>query len=189
MRKTYTILGLVAIVLLVSPAINFADEFPTAVPTVTGQSDGKAPVVKLDGDWKVVYAEMAGKIADNKNFANIKIKNNVVTCKHEGKEKTFRLEFGPHHMIRCTMQEGERTITQPTEQRVPPTHHGVYIASQEYFCLSLNKGPDRRFGNREDAKERLALPRAPESWEGHQPHGCDLVIILQRAGTVLAESK
>jgi uncharacterized protein (TIGR03000 family) len=164
-----------------------------ATPSQTGRDDEKMPLLKLDGTWTAVYVEMDGKKVDNKDFTNVTIKNNVVTCRHNGKEKTFRMEFGPHHMIRCTQQSGDNAITEPTEQRVAHTHHGVYVASHDYFCVSLNKGMDRRFGGsagaRDDGKGREAQPTAPERWEGHGPYGAGMVIILRRAGTASAASR
>lgn len=158
-----------------------------------GKSGGKMPNLKIDGEWTAVYVEMDGKKVENKNFSNVTIRNNVVTCRHDGKEKTFRLEFGPHHMIRCTEQGNDNAITEPTEQRGTHTHHGVYVASQDYFCVSLNKGTDRRFsgssGAVEDGKGRGIQKGAMDRWEGHGLYGSDMVIILRRAGTTNAASR
>jgi len=142
-----------------------------------GANQAKMPMIKLDGQWTAVYVEMDGRKIENKDFTNVTIKNNVVTCRHEGKEKSWKLEFGPHHMIRSTEMSGSATATssesgqsstqgasntqqgnraqqgnstqqgsstQGGSSKGMHTHHGVYIASQEYFCLSMHKGMDRR---------------------------------------------
>lgn len=151
------------------------------------------PHLKLDGEWTPIYVEMEGKKVDLKSFTNVTIINNILTCRHDGKEKTIRLEFGPNHMIRCTEQNGEKAATDPVEKRGSHTHHGIYLGSQDYFCLSLNKGMDKRFGAaagaREESKDRDAQPRALDRWEGRGPHGADMVIILRRAGTTNTESR
>ena len=109
----------------------------------------KMPVQKLDGEWAITYAEIDGKKMEGKGFTEVTIKNNVVSCRHDGKTKSWRLEFGPHNMIRCTeMIDGKNTVS-PEDKRDPNekgyyTHYGVYIASPEYFCLAMNRGMDRR---------------------------------------------
>ena len=100
--------------LMLSVALLFS-----AFPQETGQNtpqrtDGKMQTQKIDGEWTAVYVEMDGKNLESKGFTNVQIKNNVITCSHEGKEKSWRLEFGPHHMVRSTEQGGDRTATSTT---------------------------------------------------------------------------
>jgi hypothetical protein len=140
----------------------------------------KTGIVNISGDWTAVYVEMNGKAVDLKKFTNIKIKDNVVTCQHEGNLQTYRLEFGPHNMIRCT--EESASTAQPTEKRTAHTHHGVYIASHNYLCFNMKKGTDKRF---ETPVEQRAPGKAPR-FEGQGPVGADLVIILRRTGAVIA---
>ncbi len=142
-----------------------------------GRTDGKMQTQRIDGEWTAVYVEMDGKKLESKGFTNVSIKNNVVTCNHDGKAKSWRLEFGPHHMVRSTEQDGERTGTststqegtqnnnqaanQPNDRnnqgiKSGHTHYGVYVASQDYLCLSFDKGSDHRF-------------RAGEGREGTRP--------------------
>lgn len=165
-------------------------ESPTSLPAAeqAGKGDGKLPMIKIDGEWTAVYAEMDGQKVEIKKLTNVIIKNNVVTCNQDGKPKSFLLEFGPHQMVRCTEQNAAKPLEQPTEQRGTHTHHGVYIASQDYLSLSLNKGIDRRTpGVREEGKERDAQPRAA-GW-GMGPHGSDMVLILRRAGVASADAR
>jgi hypothetical protein len=144
--------------------------------------EGKTDIVNINGDWTAVYVEMDGKAVDLKKFTNIKIKDNIVTCQHDGTLRTYRMEFGPHHMIRCT--EENVPITQPTEKRVAHTHHGVYIASHNYLCFNMNKGVDKRFPA---AAERTAgKSPAFNRWESHGPVGSDFVIVLRRTGAAIA---
>jgi hypothetical protein len=146
------------------------------------KAEQEMPAIKVDGEWTVVYAEMDGKPADNKSFSAVTIKNNVVTCRHDGKEKSWRVEFGPHHLIRCTEQVDGKTPA-PAEKGAH-THHGVYVASQEYLCVAMNKGMERRPGTAPGAAEQERNPR-PGTALGQSdqaPHGAQFVLILRRAG-------
>jgi len=149
--------------------------------------DPRMPMVNLDGQWTVIYAEMGGKKIDNKDITQVTIKNNVVTCRHNGKEKSWHLHFGPHHMIRCTetvdgkLPAAAAAEAQPSEGKSHHSHHGVYIASHDFFCLSLNKGHDRRFSTEQPVSDgrqaREDRPRTPRA------DGAHFVLILQRSSS------
>jgi len=148
-----------------------------------GKGNQNLPAVKLDGEWTVTYAEMDGKKIDTKGITQVMIKNDVVTCKHEGVEKSWRLQFGPHHMVRCTEQIDGKSSVDKTQH----THHGMYIASQEYFCLSMNKGMDQRNfttgQGREDAPQKERNPQAgtqQQRFGETTPTGANFVLILHR---------
>lgn len=168
------------------------------------KDDGKMAMQKIDGDWTVTYAEMDGKKLEGKGFTQVTIKNNVVTCKHDGKEKSWHLHFGPHHMVRCTEQtDGKTTADAIQEKRDPAdkghhTHHGIYIASQEYFCLSMHKGRDhrhftateRRDGEqRKDEKGKDQPGTAAHFGGEHGPHGAHFVLILHRSSSPTSGSR
>jgi len=166
------------------------------VPTETG---GKLPTIKLDGDWTVVHVEMDGKKLDNKGFTQVTIKDNIVTCLHDGKEKSWRLQFGPHHFVRCTEMSGGKPATDVAKDLGDPTdktyhtHHGVYVASQDYFCLALHKGRDRRAFNpteRRDgdqgktpADQGKPQPDMMQRFGEFGPHVDHFVLILHRSGS------
>ncbi len=169
-----------------------------ATPQPRGNIDEKMPVQKIDGDWMVVYAEKDGKKLEGKGFTEVTIKNNVVTCRHEGKEESWKMDFGPHNMIRCTeMINGKVNpeLTQDkrdTNEKGYHTHYGVYIASPDYFCLSLNKGRDRRsFSSTETSTgERGAAIQAGNMQRfGQEPHASHFVVVLRRTGTQTSSSR
>ncbi|HZZ81856.1 MAG TPA: hypothetical protein VFE62_25370 [Gemmataceae bacterium] len=135
----------------------------------------KAKTINIDGDWTALYVEMEGKPADLKGFTDIKIKKNVITCMHNGKLRTFRMQFGPHHMVRCT--EENMPITQPTENRTSHTHHGVYVASRNYLSFSMTKGAETA---------RSEARGAVSGWTKEGPVGADMVIVLRRSGADIA---
>jgi hypothetical protein len=183
---------LTVVVLLMSYATVSAQ-----APQGSNQPKGeRSQPVKLDGEWTVQYAEMDGKVIENRSVTNVTIKNNTVTCKHDGKEKTWRLEFGPHHMVRCVEQIEGKTTSDTGDKRQPDakghhSHHGVYIASQEYFCLCMNKGMDRRPSatsgtERPNGGVPPAQPRQPAPGFGNGEHGpmsSAFVLILRRNST------
>lgn len=175
--------------------ISIALVIPTFVQTPNqpqrGKSDDKMSVQKLDGAWTVTYAEKDGKKLDIKSFTEVTIKNNVATCRHEGKEKSWRMEFGPHNMIRCTeMIEGKPSLELPQEKRDVNekgfhTHYGVYIASPDFFCLGLNKGTDHRnftATERREGEARAAQPGAMPRFGEQGAMGSHFVVILHRVG-------
>lgn len=146
----------------------------------------------LDGDWTVLYAEMEGQKLDGKGFTHVRIKDNVVTCNHGGQEKSWRLEFGPHHRVRCT-ELSDNTGTVATENRkrgdqATHSHHGVYIASPEYFCLSMNKGRDDQTFTSAERREGDAAPNqaGTEATRSGRAQRAQFVLILHRTGTAPA---
>jgi hypothetical protein len=130
---------------------------------------------------------MDGKKQENKDFGTITIKGNLVTCRHDGKEKSWKLDFGPHHMIRCTETIDGKTTTVQGEKveagKGMHTHHGVYVAGQDYFCVAMNKGLDHRTSSG-TGNTREAQQRQPEFGQAAQgPREANFVLILRRSGT------
>jgi len=158
-----------------------------AQPQPREKGNEKMAAVKLDGAWTVTYAELDGKKIEGKGFTQVTIKNNVVTCRHDGKEKTWRLEFGPHHMVRCTEQiDGKVSLDnekRDSGEKSQHTHYGVYVASQEYFCLSMHKGHDRRSFGSTERREGQAQPGSGLRFGDQAPHAGHFVLILQRASS------
>ena len=167
-------------------------QVPTQPPVI--QPDQKLPVQQLDGEWTVTYAEVDGKKIDGKGFTKVTIRNNTVTCQHDGKEKTWKLAFGPHGMVRCTeLTDGKTTQDLTHDKRDPKdrdyhSHHGVYIASQQYFCLCLNNGEDRRDTMTTTGKGQAQTGTVRHFGE-QDPQGAHFVIILHRGGAALPGGK
>jgi len=151
------------------------------------------PQIKLDGQWTVAYAEKDGKRAGDKDYGVVTIKNNVVSCQHEGKEKSWRLEFGPLHQVRCIEQGNNKAAASEEQEpnQAGVAHHGVYIASPEYFAVSLNKGlMEGRPGAIPPApaavqqrQNQPPQPNQPQQAMTHGPQGAHFVLILKRTGS------
>jgi len=121
--------------------------------------EGQANMFRPDGDWTVVYAAMDGKKLEDKSIAHVTIRNGVMTCKHDGKERSWRLNFQPGHMVWATESTGAGTGARGTETRdkekgtqearpinVTDVRTGVYIAAPDYLCLGLDKIASARPG-------------------------------------------
>jgi hypothetical protein len=122
--------------------------------------DELSPLRRINGNWTVHYAEINGKIADSKLFTDFVIKNNHVVCRHDGRERSWRLEFGPRNTVRCVERIDGKATTELLEDKgdgiqAMQTHHGVYIVSREFFCLYLKEGIDARLST---APEVQVLP-------------------------------
>lgn len=155
---------------------------------------------KIDGRWSVIYVEIDGKKLTDKEFSDVTIKEGLVTCKHNGKQRTWRMEFGPMHMVKCT--DITDTATTPDKGQTPPmvapAFHGVYVASQEYLCFSLNKkgliepkipkgiGVGRASTHRPEATDlevQAQIPGQPAGGNlrpGNVPYNAELILILRR---------
>jgi hypothetical protein len=143
---------------------------------------------KIEGQWQVAYIEMDGKKIEDKDFGNVTIRGNVLTCKHDGKEKSWKLEFGPHQRVRA-----EETTVKDAAVRTPPEapataspassdvhSHGVYIAAKDYLCFSMMKGRDITGGA---GREPGATPNQPDRGGATSDHGASgshFVLILHR---------
>jgi len=126
--------------------------------------EGQANMFRPDGDWTVVYASMDGKKLEDKSMSHVSIRNGVLTCKHDGKERSWRLTFQPGHMVWATESAGAGPAakgpeTKGTENRdkekgtqearplnVSDVRAGVYIAAPDFLCLGLDKIASARPG-------------------------------------------
>jgi uncharacterized protein (TIGR03067 family) len=176
--------------LLVSIALALPMVGQPATRPARPKFDEKLPAIKLDGQWTVTFAEADGKKMEGTGFTEVTIKGNMVTCKHDGKQKSWRLEFGPHNMVRCTeMIDGKIAPALTQDKRDPTekgyhTHHGVYIASSEYLCLCLNKGMDRQMSTTtERREERDAQSGTAPRFDEQGVRRAHFVLILHRNGS------
>jgi hypothetical protein len=131
-----------------------------------------APAPKLDGKWLIVYAEEGGRRKNAWEQKQGTFQGNTLTYSEEGKEHTIKLMFGPHQTVKATMLDGEAGTGD---------HSGVYIAAQDYFCLSLGGGSGKAAkapGGAGEAKEGAAA----EKGKGQSSGSFILILRRQRAG-------
>jgi hypothetical protein len=149
-------------------------------------------MLKLDGKWNVVYAEVHGAEIDGNRFSQATMKGNVVTYRRDGKETSWHIEFGCHQMVRCVEKiDGKTTrdsggTDQNTDESVCHSDHGVCIASQQYPCLCLNEGKDRRNyatrASREGREVPSELAVSLTKFDDHGGHGAQFILFLHRSG-------
>lgn len=153
-----------------------------AAVVVLGQAPTPAvnpsEVRKIDGEWEIVYIEMDGKALKAKDFGNVNIQNNKLSCTHEGKQKSWQLSFQPQSRVRSECLDAD------TKQEQKHAH-GVYIAAKDYLAFSMNHGQGA--DNRPDAKATTgSVPQndtpVPQTGDGtrHEVRGSHFVLILRR---------
>lgn len=93
-----------------------------------GAPDAAAPMPKIEGKWRIVYAEEGGR----RNTAWEEVvatgSDYTLTYEKEGKKRSLQMKFGPHQTVKGTFggTDGERG--------------GVYVAAKDYFIISLGAG-------------------------------------------------
>jgi hypothetical protein len=153
------------------------------------QSEPKLQAQKIDGNWTVVHVEIGGKKLPDKAFAGVSIKEGTLHCTHDGKARSWKLEFGPKNSLKAT-EKGEAKVLNTGKDRpaLPQMYVGVYLASSEYLCFALNpwttdmKQPiDIGEGSSE---EQAAGPQADKALlrdaVKYGPVGSDFILILRR---------
>jgi hypothetical protein len=82
---------------------------------------------KVEGRWRIVYAEEGGRRNNAWEQRAATVRDNAITYEAEGKMRSLKLSFEPHQAVKA-IGEGE----------TKGEYSGVYILSQDYLCLSLN---------------------------------------------------
>jgi hypothetical protein len=160
----------------------------------------KMSPVDLEGSWTVVYLEIEGKKLTDKTFTHVMIKDRILSYKHEGKDRSWRLEFLPFHMVAATEilavkaakketppGPGKDDKGKPIVAAPVPDYTGCYVASDEYFCLAMNKkgflDPKKQpkdIGSPVSFEEPAAQPGASGWPIGGAPYHSHFVLILRR---------
>jgi hypothetical protein len=132
-------------------------------------SDWKVMPQDLDGNWSIVYVEIEGKKLANTSFTEVKIKGQVMTCKHDGKERSWRLEFGPLHMLKVTelvIAKDAKSAPDKGPVAVGPFYAGCYLASQDFLCIALNK---QNLGDKVKPPKDIGANFPRPEWAGLEP--------------------
>lgn len=101
---------------------------------VSGFSEPKSDVSpKVEGKWLIVYAEESGKRNNAWEQQQASVEGNKLSYEAGGKQHALTLTFGAHQTLEATggEQGGDNKDA---------AWHGVYVSSQDYFVVSLNKG-------------------------------------------------
>ena len=108
-----------------------------ATAVLVGANERAADAPKVEGKWRIVYAEEGGRRNNAWEQKVASVEGNTLSYESEGQKRSIKLTFGPHQTVKA---EGEKEYS------------GVYISGQDYLCLSLN-----------DAKDPEKTPRGESS--------------------------
>ena len=104
-----------------------------ATAVLVGANERAEDAPKVEGKWRIVYAEEGGRRNNTWEQQMANVEGNKISYESEGKKLSIKLTFGPHQTVKA---EGEKEYS------------GVYIHGQDFLCLSLNdaKDPDKARG-------------------------------------------
>jgi hypothetical protein len=130
----------------------------------------------LGGKWLIVYAEEKGRRIQNWEQKQATFKDGALTYEKDGKELTINLKFGPHQTVKATGGKAEGGTSGESD--------GVYIAGQDYFCISLSGGTftGGEKGSGKEPEARQAAAKADETNKGSSSGDFILILRKQRSG-------
>jgi hypothetical protein len=89
----------------------------------------KAETPKIDGKWLIVYAEEGGKRNTTWEQRVATAEKDMLSYSKDGDDRSVKLTFGAKQTATASLKAGGKDLG---------TLSGVYIAGQDYLCLSLN---------------------------------------------------
>lgn len=91
-------------------------------------ADAKKEVApKVEGKWRIVYAEEGGRRNNAWEQRVATVSDKSISYEVGGQTRSLKLSFGENQTLKAT-GEGE----------TKGEYSGVYILGQDYLCLSLN---------------------------------------------------
>jgi hypothetical protein len=110
---------------------------------MAARADEKAGAPDIDGKWLIVYVEEGGKRNATWEQQVATVKGDTLSYSKEGDERKLTLSFGANQTVKVSgagaKGSGEMS--------------GVYIASKDYLCLSLNHAGKRTGTAKADDKK------------------------------------
>ena len=94
----------------------------------------KAAAPNIEGKWLIVYAEEGGRRNTTWEQRVATVKGDTLSYSKDGDDRSLRLTYGPLQTVKATMSAGGK------EAGDKGPMSGVFIAGQDYLCLSLNAG-------------------------------------------------
>ncbi len=107
---------------------------------------GAAATPKIEGKWMITYAEERGRRNNAWEQRQATVRGTTLSFEQDGREQSLQLTFGPNQTVRATAGRGQGGGADRSAGTLTGTHSGVFIAAQDFFCISLNPGTgaDRR---------------------------------------------
>ncbi len=122
--------------------------FVAAVLAAVPAADQPASAPDLNGGWLIVYAEEKGRRIQKWEQLKATVKDGALTYERDGKDFTISLKFGPGQTLKATTGGKDEAAAE-----------GVYIAGQDYLCVSLTGGA---FAAAKDDKDKPAKAGGPD---------------------------
>jgi hypothetical protein len=103
-------------------------------------ADDKSAANSLEGKWLIVYAEEGGRRNTTWEQRVATMKGENLSYSKEGEDRSVDLKLGDNQTVKAKLTIGKEAQGKALS--------GVYVASQDYLCLSLNgegsKGGDNK---------------------------------------------
>ncbi len=128
------------------------------VAAAPARAEDKPSGPNFEGKWLIVYVEESSKRNATWEQQVATVKGDTMTYSKEGDERSLRVSFGSDQTVKVTATGGKDAEKKSVELS------GVYIAAQDYFCLSLNP----------------AGTKAPAAADGAKTSSAAFIIILRR---------
>lgn len=151
--------------------ILFVTAFAVLTLSVGRTPGGEAGKPALDGKWLIVYAEEGGRRNNAWEQRVATIKGDTLSYEAEEKRRSMQLTFGPNQTLSAKVAgEGKAKI-----------HKGVYIAAQDYLCISLVTGGKAKDAGAGAAAAGAGQAPAAAAQKGGAHHSSgDFIVILRR---------
>jgi hypothetical protein len=133
----------------------------------------QAADLNLDGKWTIVYAEKHGQRNNSWEQQLATFQGNSLSFDEAGKQQTLQLDFGRDQTLKATL--GNNAQAGKNEATAAKQHEGVYIASQDYLCISLKSA---KHDGAAAAEEQEA--KKDDKSSGHSSGSFILVLRRQR---------
>jgi hypothetical protein len=109
-------------------------------------ADEKAAAPAIDGKWLIVYAEEGGKRNTTWEQRVASGEKDTLSYSKDGDDRSLKLSFGEKQTVKAAMKDGTAMS-------------GVYIAGQDYLCLSLNPEASKEGKARSSSGEFILILR------------------------------
>lgn len=108
--------------------------FPLLLTLTFATGGEKAAAPDVEGKWLIVYAEEGGRRNTTWEQRVATMKGDTLSYSKDGDDRSLRLTYGPLQTVKAAMTVGGKQAGDKG------AFSGVYIAGQDYLCLSLNPG-------------------------------------------------
>ena len=146
-----------------------------AALAVHAEAPAEVAAPKLEGKWLIVYAEEGGRRNNAWEQQQAKFKDGTLSYATEGKEQAIKVTFGPKNTVKAMVSgttKAKKEDVSKEEEGGSSSYTGVYIAGQDYFCLSLDK--------KGDAKKQVSARPTAEAEKTEGAKGSSFILILRR---------